>query len=105
MEVRPERTYEAHPWDPVRARRVGALDLRRSGFSILVIPLSIPNMVSSIDAAIQDAGADAVADLELETRQYSVLLFSWTTYIARGDLVVLEGGESDAAPRAPAAAP
>jgi hypothetical protein len=103
MEVHPERLYEQRPWEPVRARRVGSLDVRKSGFSLFVVPLSIPNMASSIDAAIQDAGADAVADLELETRQYGALIFSWTTYIARGDLVVLEGGESDAAPGAPAA--
>lgn len=88
LEVMPERLYEHRPWSRTQVEKRGELHVVERGFSLFVFPVSIPDLALAIDAAIQDADADGVANLEVVSRQTSLVVFSWTTYTARGDLVV-----------------
>lgn len=88
MEVLPERLYEKRPWSTNEINVVGELHVVERGFSFMAIPISIPDLALAIDAAVQDAGADLVANLEVESAQVSALILSWASYTARGDLVV-----------------
>ena len=90
MEMRPEHFYEKWPTEDVRYRKVGDLDVSLSGFTLLGWPITIPNMVSTVESEIQAANADAVTNLEVETRGRTVWLFAWALYTARGDLIVFE---------------
>lgn len=88
LEVIPERLYEQRPWSRGRVEKRGELHVVQRGFSLFSVPVSIPDLALAIDAAIQDAGADGVSNLEVVSAQSSFFLFAWSTYTARGDLVV-----------------
>jgi len=94
MEIRPEHFYEKWPTEHVRYRKVGDLEVSLRGFTILGWPIAIPNLVSTVESRIQAANADAVTNLEVETRIQSVYLYYFTItstlYTARGDLIVFE---------------
>ena len=90
MEMRPEHFYEKWPTEHVRYRKVGDLEVSLRGFTLLGWPIAIPNLVSTVESRIQAANADAVTNLEVETRIQSIFLFAWTLYTARGDLIVFE---------------
>ena len=91
MEVRPERLYEAWPTEPATYRKVGQLEVTRRGFVFLGFPVAVPNLVATIDSEVQKANADAVTNLEVQTRLYAVaLIFASSSYTARGDLIVFE---------------
>ena len=89
-EVRPERFYERWPDDDVRYRKVGDLEVSVGAFNLLGFPVAIPNLAATIDARIQDANADAVTNLEVETRWIGLLVFNYALYVARGDLISFE---------------
>lgn len=90
MEMRPEHFYEKWPTEDVSYRKVGDLEVSLRGFTLLGWPIAIPNLVSSVESEIQAANADAVTNLEVETRLQSIFLFASSIYIARGDLIVFE---------------
>jgi hypothetical protein len=91
MEMRPEHFYEKWPTEDVSYRKVGDLEVRLRGFTFFGWPTAIPNLVSSVESEIQAANADAVTNLEVETRINSVMLFfASSIYTARGDLIVFE---------------
>ena len=90
MEVRPERLYERRPGDRATYRKVRDLELAMGSFQLFGAPIALPDIVASIDSEIQEAGADAVTNLEVESRMISAFVFGYTIYTARGDLIVFE---------------
>jgi hypothetical protein len=91
MEMRPEHFYEKWPTEDVSHRKVADLEVRLRGFTFFGWPTATPNLVSSVESEIQAANADAVTNLEVETRIQSIIIFFTSSiYTARGDLIVFE---------------
>jgi hypothetical protein len=91
MQVRPERLYERSPTDQTSYRKVADLDVTMRAFTLFGFPIALPNLVATIDSRIQEADADAVTNLEVESRLLNVLLiFGSSSYTATGDLIVYE---------------
>lgn len=92
IHVRPERLYQRMPRDDTRWALVSQFEVGRSGFTIFGVPIATPNLAAVIETEIQKAGADAVTNLEVETRFQNLFIFASTRYIARGDLIRFDAG-------------
>jgi hypothetical protein len=91
MQVRPERFYERSPTDQTSYRKVADLDVTMRAFTLFGFPIALPNLVATIDSRIQEADADAVTNLQIESRWLTVLLIlGSSSYTATGDLIVFE---------------
>lgn len=93
IQVRPERLYQRLPRDGAEWSLVSRLDVGRSGFTLLGIPIASPNLAGAIETEIQRAGADAVTNLEIESRMRSLFILISSRHIARGDLIRFERPE------------
>lgn len=88
VQVRPEHLYERVPGDGVRWTQVAPLEVKRSSFAVLGVPVSTPNLVAAIESGVQDANADAVTNLEVEMQLRSLFfILGYGDWTARGDLI------------------
>lgn len=95
VQIRPEHLYERQPTDSVAYEKVGSLDIERTGFGIFGFPISIPNVVAAVESAIQEADADAVTNMEVQSRLQGIFFLGTVTrFRVRGDLIRFEKRES-----------
>jgi hypothetical protein len=95
VQIRPEHLYERPPADAVAYQKVGDLDVQRTGFGLLGFPISVPNVVAAVESAIQEANADAVMNMEVQSRLQGIFFLGTVTkFRVRGDLIRFEGRNS-----------
>ena len=94
VQIRPEHLYERQPIDTATYERIAQLDIKRTGFGLFGFPISVPNVVAAVESAIQEADADAVTNLEVQSRFQGILMLGTiTTFRVRGDLIRFEKRE------------